>query len=175
MGWLYQQTSVFFSRDDGSYPEICVCNLNPDQVIRAYKLIRKFCGFVVGRPRFFNREQACEMALDEIGCAAELVTDSRAQPFHFMVRNLKFGKDWQIHELGVFVMPNAIALDYVKGPAWGELEIESLLVLIMLIIRNSPESFVRLEEEIPDNLKAVFRDSMLQLKDEIGNLPDPVL
>lgn len=171
MGWLYQKSSDFFAEDDGSYPEICICNLSKDQVVLAYHFIRNQCAHFVGQPTFFNREQDCEMKLTEVECAASMVTAGKAQPFHFMVRNIRFGRDNLIPELGVFIMHNAVALDYEKGPFWGELEIESLLLLILKVMHDCPESFVRLEEAVSEENKNRFNEILAQLRQEFPDLP----
>ena len=170
MGWLFQQIGDFFCKDDGSYPEICVCCLPGSRVKEIYGFIRKNCQFTVGKPRFFNREQDCEMELNDVDCAATLVTEGKAQPFHFMVRNVRFGKDSFIPEVGVFIMHNAVALDYEKGPIWGELEIESLLLLVLKGMNEIADSFIRLEDSVAENDKNRFRDSLERLGKEATDL-----
>ncbi len=171
MGWLYQKSSDFFVEDDGSYPEICICGLSKEQVIAAYKFIREKCRFVVGKPRFFGRDQACELELDEVECAATMVTEGNAHPFHFMVREIRFGRDWKIPEAGVFIMHNAVAFDYEKGRLWGELEIESLLILILKIMKDCPDSFIRLEESVSEENKNRFTEIVAELGREFAELP----
>lgn len=170
MGWLYQKISDFFVEDDGSYPEICVCNLSPTQISNGYKLIRKISSFTIGKPRIFCLEEEKEKELDEVENASELVTSGKAKPFHFMVRNLYFGKDQKIPEIGVFILSNAIALDYEKGRVWGELEIESLLKLALKLMVDSPEAYVKLEEGVKDSDKERFSQALAQLKEESPDL-----
>lgn len=171
MGWLYNKSSDFFVEDDGSYPEICICGLSREQVSLAYRFIRAHCAYIVGQPTFFNRENESEMKLDEVECAASMVTAGKAQPFHFMVRNVSFARNTRIPEIGIFIMHNAVALDYEKGPDWGEIEIESLLLLILKIMKDCPDSFVRLEESVSEDDKTRFNEILKELGEEFPELP----
>lgn len=155
---LWDKIHDFFDQDDGSYPEICLCNLTPDSIIKSYNFIRKNGGFLVGGPRFLNAEQGCEMGLDEVEDASKLVVNRKAHPFHFMIRNIRFNEK-QIDEIGIFVLDNAIAIDYEKGPFWNELKVASLMTLIHLIMKDSPQSFIRLEDEVPQEAKERFEES----------------
>jgi hypothetical protein len=166
MGWLYEQINDFFCEDDDSYPEVCVCNLNETQICTAYQFIVEKSAYFVGKPFFFNRDKNAEQSIEEVSNAARLVAKGTAQPFHFMVRDIRFGKDQHIHELGVFIMPNAIALDYEKGRVWGELEIESFLMLLLLILQASKDSFLKLEETVVDEAKERFSRAVLDLAKE---------
>lgn len=152
MGWLWNEIHDMFDEDDGSFPEICICGLSAAEVTAGYRLIREKTQFLVGGPRFFNVEAGCEMTLDEVENAAQLVCTRKAQPFHFMVRNLSLAQG-SVHELGVFILDNAIALDYEKGRLWGELQIETLLLLINKLKEGSTKAFIRLEDAVSPNDK----------------------
>jgi len=162
MGWLWNQIHHIFDGDDGSFPEICICGLSADQVSEAYRFIREIAGFVAGSPRFFNRETGCEMGIDEVENAARLVCEQKASPFHFMLRSLRH-EPGIVHELGVFVLDNAIALDYEKGPVWGEREIESLLKIILRIKGTSPGPLIKLEEAVSSKDRQLLNDSLDRL------------
>ncbi|EKD82276.1 MAG: hypothetical protein ACD_39C01390G0001, partial [uncultured bacterium] len=136
MGWLWNETHHIFDVDDGSFPEICICGLSADQISAGYLFIRKIADFIVGGPRFFNSAANCEMKLDEVENPARLVCEKRANPFHFMTRSIRY-EQGRVHELGIFILDNAVALDYEKGPIWGEREIETPLHIILTIKGDS--------------------------------------
>ena len=148
-----------FDNDDGSFPEICICGLSAEQVSAGYLFIREITDFVVGAPRFFNHEAKCEMGLDEVENPALLVCTKKANPFHFMTRSIRYAKG-TVHELGVFILNNAIALDYEKGPIWGEREIETLLQMILKIRAESPDSVIRLEDAVSANDRQLIEDAL---------------
>ena len=143
MTWLWEELHELFDTADNSFPEICICNLEKETVVSNYNLIRKHAKFMVGGPRFINYEAKAEMNLDDVEDASKLVVEKKAHPFHFMVRQIMFD-DYYIPELGVFILDNAIALDYEKGSLWGPLEIESLLRLILKLMGK--DSFLQFEE-----------------------------
>ena len=169
MGWLFQEIGDFFSKNDGSFPEICICGLSAEEVNKSYKLIREKSRFNVGKPTFFNREAEKEMDLDEVEDASAMVTEGKAQPFHFMVREICFGKRHRIPELGVFILHNAIALDYEKGPCWGEIEIEALLLLILQLLGDSEKNFIKLEESVSQEDRDKFAAVVKRLCEEEGD------
>ncbi len=162
MGWLWNETHHLFDVDDGSFPEICICGLSADQVSSAYSFIRKIADFIVGGPRFFNCKTNCEMGLDEVENAARLVCEKKANPFHFMTRSLRYA-DGRVNELGVFILDNAVALDYEKGPIWGEREIETLLHIILHIKSASPQAFLRFEETVRDCDRQTIENAISRL------------
>ncbi|GAB4268399.1 MAG: hypothetical protein Kow0029_03760 [Candidatus Rifleibacteriota bacterium] len=170
MGWLYEKLNDLFVEDDGTFPEICICNLTPEEVQKTYLRIRSICTYVVGKPTFFNISEEREMALDEVENAAQLVCSGEAQPFHFMVRDLKFEKDYHIPEIGIFILANAVALDYEKGRIWGEIEIESILSLILKISNESTQATIRLEESVSQAAKERFYEALELLKKEKAGL-----
>ena len=165
MGWIWNDLHHMFDVDDGSFPEICICGLSAEQVSAGYLFIRKITDFIVGAPRFFNHETKSEMGLDEVENPAQLVCTKKANPFHFMARSIRYAQG-SVRELGVFVLDNAIALDYEKGPIWGEREIETLLQMIIKIRTGAPESFIRLED-------AVSKDDRQLIEDAINRLINP--
>jgi hypothetical protein len=154
-----------FDEDDGSYPEICICGLTAAEVAAGYQLIRKCARILVGRPAFYDIGEGREVGLDEVACAASLVCEKKANPFHFLVRNLEFRKG-ELHETGVFILDNAIAFDYPKSRLWGEMQIETLLLLINKIKEGSDRAFIRLED-------AVSPDDRQRLQAALDRLANP--
>lgn len=168
MGWLWNDIHDMFDEDDGSFPEICICGLTAAEVAAGYQLIRKCARILVGKPAFYEIASGKERELDEVTCAASLVCAKQANPFHFLVRNMAFRKG-EVHEAGVFILDNAIAFDYPKSCLWGEIQIETLLLLINKIKEGSEKAFIRLEDAVgPDD-----RQRLQTALDRLANpLPD---
>ncbi len=145
MGWLFNKIGDFFTVDDGSFPEICICHLDQEEIADGYLLMRNSASFVVGAPMFQNLLENREMPLSECENPAKLVCEGNARPFHFMLRQLKL-ENCVIPELGIFILDNAIALDFQKGRYWGEKEIEGLFLLLYWLRKNSTKSIIRLED-----------------------------
>jgi hypothetical protein len=60
---------------------------------------------------------------------ALLVATGDAEAFHVVLSGV-VGSEQPIPDLGVFVFTDGLTLDYRMGPAWGQPQIESLLVLL---------------------------------------------
>lgn len=143
MGWLWNNTHDIFDIDDGTYPEICLCGLSGQQVVFGYNLIRAKSRRLSGFPTFYSLEAMQTFGLDDIGNAAEIVVARHAKPFHFVASNIKFNRA-NLYDIGFFIFDNAICFDFKRSPLWGELEIETLLLLILAIKQESTEAFIHL-------------------------------
>lgn len=168
MGWLWNETHHMFDSDDGSFPEICICGLSADQVSDGYLFIREKAQFTVGTPCFFNCETRREMDLSEAENPARLVCEKKANPFHFMTRNIRY-EPGCVHELGIFIFDNAIALDYEKGPIWGEREIETLFQIILKIKGTGTAAFIKLEKSTKETDRQIFAKALDHLATSSDN------
>jgi hypothetical protein len=162
MGWLWNTTHDIFDIDDGTYPEICICGLTAKQVIEGYNFIRSKSGRLRGNPTVFSFEANQETALDEVINAAELVCSRHAQPFHFVVSSFRLGKG-VLYDLGFFILDNAIAIDFKRGPLMGEREIETLLRIIIEIRRNAKESYLQLQSTVDPNFRGRIEEAIVNL------------
>ena len=165
MGWLWNTTHDIFDIDDGSNPEICICGLTPEQVVAGYNFIRKKSQRLRGTPTFFCYENLSDNGLDDIGNAAEYVVKRHANPFHFIAATFKLGRGI-LYDIGFFILDNAIAIDYLKGPLWGEREIETLMRIIIEIRRNATESFITVPSTVDPAHRRRIEDAVVRLKKE---------
>ncbi|MDP9912533.1 hypothetical protein J2W27_004659 [Variovorax boronicumulans] len=120
----------YFSSDDGSLPEIEVRFLSGDGVAEGLTYL-----FALGARdasvgdtciwmRDSNENRPFEGPND-----ANLVIAGTAEAFHLVLTNIDC-TDSPIPELGVFVLPDQLVLDYRMGPEWGPNEIHALLVVL---------------------------------------------
>ncbi len=165
MGWLWNTTHDIFDIDDGTNPEICICSLTPEQVIAGYNFIRSKTKRIRGTPTFQSFESMQYVGLDEIGNAAEQVAKRHAAPFHFIVGTIKIGKGI-LYDLGFFILDNAICIDYLRGPLWGEREIETLMRIIIEIRRNAPDSFLQVSSFSDPAHRRRIEEALVRLKKE---------
>ena len=165
MGWLWNTTHDIFDIDYGEYSEICICNLSSNQVIDGYNFIRSKSKRLRGNPTFFSFETKQEIGLDEVINAAELVCKRQAHPFHFVIATLRLGRGI-LYDIGFFILDNAIAIDYKPGPLWGELEIETLMRIIIEIRKNAPESFLQLKSTTNPEHRGRIEEALIQLQKE---------
>ncbi len=165
MGWLWNTTHDIFDIDDGNYSEICICSLTPEQVVSGYNFIRSKSKRLRGNPVFYSFESRQEIGLDEVPNAAEMVCRRQAHPFHFVVATLRLDRGI-LYDLGFFILDNAIAIDYNPGPLWGELEIETLMRIIMGIRANAPDSFIKLSSSAKPENRGRIEEALIQLAKE---------
>ena len=99
--------------------------------------------------------ETSQTPLDSVANAAHLVVSGKAAPFHFLVQGLSF-QDTTIPDLGVFVFPERIVLDYRMGSAWGPAELMALFELLKEIRQLDPNAKITLAEEILPTIRERF-------------------
>ena len=120
----------YFEVDDGSLPEITVTFPSPAHVVRAFAHL-----FACGAANVTADGGLLWLTASEseapFGGAddAALVTSGAAEPFHVVLAGVTCSGA-SIPDLGVFVDPDRLTLDYQMGSAWGEPEIQALLGLL---------------------------------------------
>ena len=78
-----------------------------------------------------------------------------AEAFHLILQDPHVGAV-ALPELGIFVFPEEIALDYRPGPEWGVTEVAALVELLCELLRIAPGSRVDLEEHALAEVRAQF-------------------
>lgn len=144
-----------FAVDDGTLPEIRVTCLSRQAIQAAYSLVRSV-GSVDPDASFCRMNSERGEKIIGVPDAAQLVANGRAHPFHFLMRHIVIG-DTELPEIGVFVFPDQLALDYRMGPSWGDPEIAALFELVRRIWILDPSSRVTLEEGVLPEVQETFR------------------
>lgn len=144
-----------FETDDGSLPEIRVDFAAPDALVAGYAVLRARAARIVSEAPTFWSIEAEERALDSVPNAAELVVSGDAEPFHVVLGGLDVG-GVELPDLGVFVTPDQIALDYRMGPAWGPAQLGALFELLRELVRADPAARLTLEEGVRSEVRARF-------------------
>lgn len=164
MGWLWNSIHDVFDIEDGSYPEICICGLTSQQVVSGYNFLRSKARRLKGIPTFYSIESHEEVGLDAMGNAAEFVTRRVAKPFHFVISSLKYNNA-TLYDIGVFVLDNAISIDFKRSLIWGEIEIETLLLIVQEIKGNSTESFLQIGSvDDPTTTRSRINEALIKLQ-----------
>lgn len=158
----FNKLKNMFQSIDSIFPEICICNLEPTEVVDGYNYIRKSSNRI-GGAGLISLESCTEIDVDKHGNAAELVTKGQAYPFHFVGKNISI-ENLAIKEIGFFIMHNAIILDYDKGPHWNESAINGFIKLTAKLM--SAKSFLKFDSEMAAEDKQIFAD---EVKKEIDS------
>ena len=144
--WLWNELHDLFDTDDGSLPELRVNFRDPRATAAGYALLRRRAGRVVTEnPRFWSNPLSAECELDSVPNAATLVVAGDAEPFHVLLGGIATPST-VIPDLGVFVFPNQLALDYRMGPDWGPSELDGLFELLVELTNLDTGASVSLED-----------------------------
>src|SRR5262245_34025026 len=110
--WLWNELRDLFDRDDGSLPEIRVDYVDPAAMVAGYALLRGRAARVVSENAYFwSKTHSAERPLDSVPNAAALVASGEAEAFHVVLAGIQ-SRNAAIPDLGLFVFPDQLALDY---------------------------------------------------------------
>ena len=127
---LWDEVHDLFDTDDGSLPEIRVDYTNARAMVRGYAFLRARASRIVPEnAAFWSKTHAEERPIDSVSSAAGLVASGKADAFHVLLAGIQVN-GVAIPDLGVFVFPDQLALDYRMGPSWGPAEVEALFQLL---------------------------------------------
>ena len=159
MSWIWTELHDLFDTDDGSLPEIRVSYAKREATVAGYDLLRRRAARVVTeKPYFWSKLHDAEQALDSAPNATALVVAGEAEPFHVVLGGIK-ARNTAIPDLGVFVFPDQLALDYRMGPAWGSSEIEALFQVLVELTALDPDATVSLEENVVGEVAVRFQNA----------------
>ena len=159
MTLLWAELHDLFDTDDGSLPEVRVDYADPKATAAAYALLRERAAQIVtDNPRFWSKSDHAERPLDSVPNAAALVASDEAEAFHVVLRGIR-SRDVAIPDLGLFVFPDQLALDYRMGPSWGPREVEALFELLAELTALDPEASLSLEPGILPEVSARFQQA----------------
>lgn len=125
----------YFEVDDGSLPEIVVDFHSPNEVRDAFAFLFQIGGkdITAGGASLWIREEEKETEFrssDDI----EFVLSGAADPFHLVLGGLQIG-GVRLPDLGVFVDPHSMVLDYRMGAEWSEDKVASLIAMLKELVR----------------------------------------
>jgi hypothetical protein len=158
---LYRQIGFLFDTDDGSLPELRLTGLTAGQTPLVYARLRKLATRINESAYFWNREAGRETPVDSVPNAAALVISGEADAFHFVLQDPRVG-DVALPELGVFVLPGEVALDYRMGSEWGATKVAALVGLLCELQRLAPGSQLELEDYALAETRAQFAATVAQ-------------
>jgi hypothetical protein len=114
---------------------------------------------VTSNPCFWSKTDDAERPLDSVPNAAAMVVSGEAEAFHVVFGGIQSGSV-AIPDIGVFVFPDQLCLDYRMGTAWGPHELEALFALLAELTALDPQASLSLEEgvlaEVADRFHQVW-------------------
>lgn len=147
--WLWDELHDLFDTDDGSLPEIRVDFDDAGALLSACALLEQRARSVGPRsvlgPPGTVRDVAALIVAGEPG----------VEVFHVMFEGLEVD-GVTLPELGVFVFPDQLALDYRMGLEWGPRTVGALFELLVEMTQPDTSAALSLEDEEFPEVKARF-------------------
>jgi hypothetical protein len=154
---LWAELHDLFDTDDGSLPEVRVNYCNPMATIAGYDLLRKRANQIVtANPSFWSKMEDVERPLDSVPNAAFLVVSGEAEAFHVVLGGIQ-SCGVAIPDIGVFVLPHRLCLDYRMGTTWGPGELEAFFALLAELMALDPQASISLEEGVLPEVAVRFQ------------------
>jgi hypothetical protein len=148
-----------FNMDDGSLPDIEVCNLTKDEVISGYEIIRSSSVEIISQnPSYWSISKAKEIGLTIDDNPSNLVVDGKAEPFHICFGGIISPTGKKIPNLGLYVFQDCLAFDYRKGPEWDLEAIKGLFELLMKILKGNNNPTISHKSNIDDPEGTIFQN-----------------
>jgi hypothetical protein len=154
---VWKKLRFLFDTDDGSLPEVRVTELSSGGLAAVVDFIRSRAAVNADTP-FWHRALDREERLDAYSNAATLVAQGQADPFHFLASRLSF-HGVVLPDLGVFVFPDEVALDYRMGNEWGEPQVLALFELLRRLAALDTGARVRLDRHVSARVERLFLDA----------------
>lgn len=117
-----------FDTDDGGLYEIRLAGLDEEGLVAAFEFIRSRSN-IVPDGLFWHKALQQDRRVADYPDAARLVAQGIAEPFHTLARAPEFAGT-VIPDLGIFVCPDELTLDYRMGPEWGRPQLIALFELL---------------------------------------------
>lgn len=132
-----------FDTDDGSLPEIRIDFASNSSTVAGYGILARRGAIAGDNPSFWSIAHQAERPLESVENAAALVVAGEAESFHVVFRGIR-AEGAVIPDLGVFVFPDQLALDYRMGSEWGPPELGALFLLVSELVALEPGASVSL-------------------------------
>lgn len=154
----WQKLLPAFRLNDGSLPEIQLLNLSGEEVIYGYNFIRVRSARISSTGHYFwSKVEACEISFSINENPATLVVSGMAEPFHVCFDGTRSLSDKTIPELGVFVFPDSLALDYRPDDKWDMVTLKAFFEIISTLSKNFNSMQISHQENNYDDKGKLFK------------------
>ncbi|HBI43818.1 MAG TPA: hypothetical protein DDY78_13355 [Planctomycetales bacterium] len=129
---VWDRLRWLFDTDDGGLYDIRLTGLDEAGLIAAFAFVRSR-SVVTPDARFWHNGLDRDQRVADYPDAVGLVARGVAEPFHVLAPGLQFA-GVVIPDLGVFVWPDEVTLDYRMGPEWGRRQLLALFELLRQLV-----------------------------------------
>lgn len=132
-----------FLEDDGSLPEVELTNLTPQEIAAVFSRLWDRAEWdSESLASYHHRETEEDRTIHHPASVAKLVCNGEANSVHVLLKGLSH-EGHTIPDLGVFVHPDSIELDYRKGSGWGVTQLAGLFDLLYEVTIIAPRVKLR--------------------------------
>jgi hypothetical protein len=164
MDELWNNLHDMFDTDDGSLPDIYVLNLSAQGVKDIWAYLCQSATGLASDDSFWHIANGQSIPVDAVPNAAELVVSGEAESFHAVLRGISFDGA-VIPDLGVFVFPEAIYLDYRMGAEWGPAQVSALFELLNELQLLDKDAVVSLPEQCTAEARKRFATALADYRE----------
>lgn len=156
---LWNQLHDMFDTDDGTLPDIYIDNVSPQGVESMWAYLKASAGSYASDASVWHKAKNQEIPISSVINAAKLVVTGEAEVFHIVLHGIIFN-NVRIPDLGVFVFPDAIHLDYRMGPEWGPNELQAFFGLLRSLYAIDENAVISLPGDYNSEWQRRFREAM---------------
>ncbi|MBO6518563.1 MAG: hypothetical protein JJ900_16840 [Rhodospirillales bacterium] len=163
---LWTDLRALFEEDDGTLPEIRITYVKRDAVVAGYAMLREVPGTAINDGAgFWCKLRHEERPLDSVPNAAALVVAGDAEPFHVVLRGMQL-EGTTMPDLGVYVFPGQLALDYRKGTGWNAEVLGALFLLLADLSALDEAASLGLDDHAPAEDEQKFQRAWIMFQSE---------
>jgi hypothetical protein len=157
---IWPRVSHLFEQGDGTYPDIFIEGLSPEQTVAIYQWVMGRCS-IYGDPDLWSIEQQQNLPIKEVLDPAKAVVEGRSEGFRHGLLNFHIAGAELCGMTICVESKDCVSFDYVPGADWNEQSVAALFELIGQINRMAPGARIYLADEgCHERPHAVFSDAL---------------
>jgi len=141
----WQDLKTYFEQDDGFLQEVSLEGYSPQEIVSIFNYLVSLSSPSSLESELWHTLSESNVKLNQFPCAAEVMLEGEAEPFHMLLKELKF-EGVTLPDLGAFISTDEIILDYRRGPEWTDQVIRTFLALISKVLKSRPEIATKHQE-----------------------------
>jgi hypothetical protein len=156
---LWERLGFLFAEDDGSLPEVHLVGLSAEGLSHAWDLLLRRAEPLPPDVSLWHRQRRRSVPLRDLPRPTELVSSGQASSFHVLLRGIEVDHV-PLPDLGAFIEPSELALDYRMGSHWQPHTLAAFVELLGQLQALNPEAQLDLEVHADPGTRTLFTKSL---------------